>query len=181
MPEQSYFLRITPYEQLSFEDIIEVVETLGIKKYFICYEEASRPHYHLCLFSERGVENLRYQIKKRINGQIYLSGRQIDNKLRAIAYCMKDGVWREKGINILDIMAAKALSKPKENFDDDIAKLVAEPELSIEQITSRIVDTYVKYNRKVYRHHIRALVELIRIKRCPEYRKNLIRNIIDDY
>lgn len=109
----SYFVRITPYKTLSYEDIETVLTDLDISQWFICYEEASRPHYHLCLWSVRGVENLRYQLKNKLNAQIYLSGKEIEDKLKAIAYCMKDGNWKQKNVNILDIMMAKTITKKK--------------------------------------------------------------------
>lgn len=177
----SYFLRITPKEPLSFEDVEEMLSQLHIDQYFICYEEASRPHYHLCLFSERGVENLRYRIKSHINGQVYLSGRQIEDKVRAVAYCMKDGKWRQKNMDVHTMLMATATTHKKEKFEDDLKVLIEDKESSIRDIIKRLIDLHIKYNRKIYRQHIKALVELIRAKRCPDYRQKLIDYFLDDY
>lgn len=179
--EHSYFIRLTPRGALSYEDIIEVIESIGIKKWFICYEEASRPHYHACLFSDRGVENLRYQLKAKINAQIYISGKEIESKIKAIAYCMKDGNYRQQNIDILTIMSAKQLSKPKEKFDDELKVLIDDKDSSLRQIAKRIIDLHIKYNRKIYRAHIKATMELIRLKRCPDYREKFIDFILDEY
>lgn len=181
-PERSYFVRITPKDETSFDDMVNIIDSiLLIKKYFICYETASRPHYHLCLFCHRTPEALRYQLKKYIEGQVYISGKEIQSQVKAIAYCMKDGNWRQRNINILDIMTAKAISKPKENFDTDLEKLTSNETLSLKEIATELVNIYVKYNRKIYRQHLKAHLDLIRSKRCNEYKDNLIKYILDDY
>lgn len=179
--EHSYFIRITPRESLSYEDIIEVVESIGIKKWFICYEEASRPHYHACLFSDRGVENLRYQLKAKLNAQIYISGKEIESKIKAIAYCMKDGNYRQQNIDILTMMTAKQIAHKKEKFEDELKELIDDKETSIRTIVSKIIDLHIKYNRKIYRAHIKATVELVRAKRCSNYREELIKYFLDEY
>lgn len=177
----SYFVRITPRDPISYEDIETVLSTLHIEQWFICYEEASRPHYHLCLFSERGVENLRYRLKKEINGQVYISGKQIEDKVKAIAYCMKDGNYRHKNIDVNTFLMANSITHKKEKFEDELKKFIDDTEHSIRHIVEGIIDLHIKYNRKIYRQHIKALVELIKAKRCPNYRQQLINYFLDEY
>lgn len=177
----SYFLRITPYDPLSFEDIEAFLETLSINQYFICYEEASRPHYHLCLFSERGVENLRYRIKRDINGQVYISGKAIEDKVKAVAYCMKDGKWKQKNMDVHTMLMATATTHKKENFETELKKIMENTELSLRKVVKEIIELHIKYNRKIYRQHIRALIELIRVKRCTDYKEKLIDFFLDEY
>lgn len=181
MSEHGYFLRITPYGSLSYEEIIDALTSIGIQKYFICYEEASRPHYHLCLFSPRGVENLRWNLKQRISGEVYLSAKEIEDKVRAIAYCMKDGNYIEKNIDINTWLLAKQVSFKKEDFDSDLKKLINNNEDSIKTLARALVELHIKYNKKIYRHHLKATMELIRAKRCDQYRDLLVNYILDEY
>lgn len=177
--EHSYFLRITPSSTLSYEDIITVLTNLSIDKWFICFEEASRPHYHLCIWCVRSVENLRYRLKAEINGQIYISGKQIEDKLKAIAYCMKDGNYRHQNVNILDIMSAKAISHKKVTFDEELKSL--DTSGTKREIVGAIIDLHVKYNRKMYKQHIRALFDLIMAKKDVSYREILIKDILGEF
>lgn len=176
MTEHSYFIRITPYETLSYEDIIQTLSDISCDKYFICYEEATRPHYHLCIWCVRSVENLRYRLKDAINGQIYISGKQIEDKLKAIAYCMKDGNYRHNNVNILDIMSAKSISKKKDCFNDEVKKI--DQSLSGRQLLNAIIDIYIKYDRKIYKQHIKSMYDLIMIKKDKSYRDKIIDEIL---
>lgn len=178
----SYFVRITPRDALSFEDIELVLSDLQISQYFICYEEASRPHYHLCLFSQRGVENLRYQLKSKVNAQVYISGKEIEDKVKAVAYCMKDGKWKQKNMDINTVLMASSITHKKQNFDTELKELIDNTQGSIQTIVEQILDLHVKYNRKIYRQHIKALVELIRLKKEGNtYRQQLVKYFIDEY
>lgn len=179
--ERSYFIRITPREQMSMDDVINVIEAAGSDKWFVCYEEGKkRGHFHVCMWCVRGPENLRYHLKAKINGQVYISGKEIEKQVNAVAYCMKDGQWKEKNIDILTLMSATAMTKPKVNFDSELKELT-ESDQSIEKIASRLVDLYIKYNRKIYRQHLKSHMDLIRAKRCGIYRDNLVKYILDDY
>lgn len=177
--EHSYFIRITPYKTLSYEDIEKILENLDITRWFVCYEEASRGHYHLCIWSLRSVENLRYRLKQEIEGQIYISGKEIEDKIKAIAYCMKDGNYRHKNIDILSIMSAKAVSKKKVTFVDELSNISTEG--TPRHILTRIIDLHIKYNRKIYRQHIRALLDLLMCKKDSTYKEELIKNILGEF
>lgn len=174
-----YFVRITPTGVLSYEDITTSLSSIGIDKWFIAYEEASRPHYHLCLWTERSVENLRYQIKKHINGQVYISGKQIQDRVKAIAYCMKDGNYRQNNVNMLEVIMAKQISTPKIKFDDELKKIV-DSDLSTRDIVSSLIDLHIKCNRKIYRQHIKALMDLIRARKDRTFREDLINYFLDN-
>lgn len=177
----SLFGRLTPYETLTMDDIIAFFTNLDIDKYVLCHEEASRPHFHFCVWTSRSSENMRYQLKQHFNAQVYISGKDIQDKIKAIAYCFKDGNYITKGIDILTIMSAQSASFKKVTFDDELKQIQDDSTLTIEQIATKIIDLYVKYNRKIYRQHIRALIELIKVKRSSTYRANLIKNILEDY
>lgn len=177
----SLFGRLTPRSTTTMDDIVNLFNQFDITKYVLCYEEASKPHFHFCVWTTRSAENLRYQFKQKLDTQVYISGKDIEDKIRAIAYCFKDGNYVTKNIDILTIMAAKSVTFKKVSFDDELKEIQNDNSLSIEQITNKIIDLYIKYNRKIYRQHIRALIELIKVKRSETYRNNLIKNLIDDY
>lgn len=174
-----YFVRFTPSSPTSFEDIILALTAIDIDKYFIAYEEASKPHYHLCLWTNRSVENLRYQIKKHINAQVYISGKQIQDRVKAIAYCMKDGNYRQKNIDAFEYMNAKQISTPKIKFDDELKK-ITDSDLSMRELVSSLIDLHIKCNRKIYRQHIKALMDLIRARKCKTFREELINYFLDN-
>lgn len=179
--EHSYFVTLTPYEPLSLDDIEEQFSCIGIQKYLVCYEEASRPHFHACLYTQRSAENLKYQLKSKINGRVHISGKDIENKISAYAYTLKDGLFRSKGINFLDIMTAKAKSHPKIKFDDELKVLMDDQVSSISELAKKLIDLHVKCKRKIYRQHLKAIMDTIRVRRCSTYRQELEKYIIDDY
>jgi len=175
--EHSYFVRITPYNSISFEDIIEVLHSIDIQKYCISYEEASRPHYHLCLWSPRSVENLRWNLKQAINGQVYISGKEIQDKVKAIAYTIKDGNYRQNGIDIHTFLMANQIKHKKVKFDDELKLITDDLQLSGRSLIGAIIDLHVKCNRKIYRAHIRAIYELAMCKRDKNFRSETIERI----
>lgn len=177
----SFFVTFTPYDSLTFEDIIEFLKSIGIQTYFICYEEASRPHYHFVIETNRSVENFRYLCKTRLNGRLHISGKDIEDKVQAIAYCMKDGVYRENNMNVNDILLAKQRSHPKIKFDDELKVLMEDEESSIPIIAKKLIDLHIKCKRKIYRQHLKAIMDTIRARRCHIYRQELEKYIIDDY
>ena len=181
MGERGYFVRITPNDNATFDDIIDMMIHMEIEKYFICYEEAARPHYHLCLWTKRSPENLRYQLKERVNGQVYISGKEIQDKVKAIAYCMKDGNYIEKNIDINTFLLAKTITHKKVKFEEELKQIIDNKDLSIRTLVKQIVELHIKYNRKIYRQHIKAMIELIRVKRCPDYKDKLIEYFLEDY
>lgn len=181
MALHEYFARITPNGELSFDDLIDTIENLDIQKYFICSERASQQHYHLCLWTPRSSENLRWNLKQLINATIYISGKEIENKVRAIAYCMKDGNYREKNIDVNTWLLAKQTSFKKTTYEEEYAELLNDTVHSIEWIAKKLVQLYVKYNKKIYRQHLKATVELIKCKRCGSYQDELVKYLLDEY
>lgn len=176
-----YFVRLTPNGELLFDDLIDTLDNLDIQKYFVCHERASRPHYHLCIWTSRSSENLRWNLKQLLDCSIYISGKEIQDKVRAIAYCMKDGNYREKNIDINDWLLAKQLTFKKTNYEEEYSELLNDSVHPIEWIAQKLIDLQVKYNKKIYRQHLRATMELIRCKRCGRYRNDLAKYIIEDF
>lgn len=179
----SYFVRITPREPITYEDIESFLDNIRINQWVICFEQGSKngtDHYHLCLFSERGPENMRFHFKQHFNAQVYISGKNIEDKVRAVAYCFKDGNYRQKNLDYNTFLMAKSIAHKKAKFEDDIRDL--DLNKTERQILEDIIDLHVKYNRKIYKPHIKALFDLIRLKKGGKtYRDILVKDILGEY
>lgn len=176
----SYFLRCTPRQEVSLETFKSLV-TRFTSSYIISREEASSVHYHIAIFKvQLGPELLRYHCKQSIPGQWYISGKDVQSQIKAVAYCMKDGNYIYNGLDVNTILMAKSISKPKVKFDEELEKISNIEDKPIEDIVDKIIDLYIRTGRKIYIQHIRAQVELIRAKRCSTYRE-ILRNKIIGY
>lgn len=176
----SYFLRCTPRKETSLE-VFKSLVTRFTESYIIAREEASSTHYHIAMFKVQVTpERLRYHCKHSIEGQWYISGKDVQNQIKTVAYCMKDGCYIFNNLDINTILLAKQLSKPKVKFDDELKRITDMVDLPMEDVVDKIIDLYIKCDRKMYIQHIRAQVELIRAKRCSNYR-TILRNKILGY
>lgn len=179
MTPRQYFARFTPSkEAVSLDDIVPILEELS-NSYVVSYEEASRPHFHFYMESDFSPERLRYRLKSRLTGQIYISGKDVEDKVRTIAYTIKDGNYRLKNIDVNTFLMAKQQSHPKETFDKEIKELY-EGTYETEDLVDKIVDLYIKYNRKIYIQHIQSLVRTIQARNNERYRKSLVRRIYEN-
>lgn len=173
MPE--LFLRLTPYKSSTLDDVVEIIDSFS-STYVVSYEEASRPHYHIYMDTKYSPERLRYQLKSKLSMQVYISGKDVQDKVRAIAYTIKDGNYRMKNIDVNTFLMAKQQSKPKESFDTEL-KVISEGGMDTDDLVEAIVNLYIKYNRKMYIQHIQALVRTIQSRNNDTYRRALCRRI----
>lgn len=180
--ERGYFIRLTPRLGKGLDQLAHVLNTIGINKYFICEEMATRLHYHACIYTTRSAESLRYQLKRYIQGEIYISGRDIEDQVKAIAYCMKDGVWKQNNMDVNTLLMAKTITRKKEKpYDAQFNELIEEAtNYSERTLVSKIVDLNIKFNRKIYPQHISAQVRLAMAKAKPNYRDILVEQILRD-
>lgn len=75
---------------------------------------------------------------------------------------------------------AKQTAFKKTSFDDDIRQL--DLTKSNSSILGDILDLHIKHNRKIYKPHIKALFELIRLKKEGKtYRDILIKEFLGEY
>lgn len=178
--ERSYFIRITPDQQEAGLDQLDtILETIGITKYFICEETATRLHFHACIYTDRSAESLRYQLKRYIEGEVYISGKDIQDQVKAVAYCMKDGKWRQKNMEVQTILMAKSITRPKAKpFDKQIGDLIDEVSLSDESFIKKVIDVHCQFNRKIYPQHIAALTRTRTAKIDEDYKQRLADRIL---
>lgn len=180
----SFFGRFTPRDDTKYNlQILEEFFSKFTHKYVISYEQKPRNnHYHFCIWDvDRSPENLRYHIKLSLEGHVYLSGKEIENKVNAIAYTIKDGSYKSAGIDIFTWMEAVRTSKPKKDFNEEYKKLVEhyDPNLHSERwLVGGLLELHKEFNKKIYINHIRALKDLIFLKKQPNYREKLIDKII---
>lgn len=175
----SYFLRCTPRKETSLE-VFKSLVTRFTSSYIIAREEASSVHFHIAMFKVQITpERLRYHCKNSIEGQWYISGKEVQDQIKAVAYCMKDDNYISNGIDVTTILMAKQIAKPKVKFDEEMRK-ISEMDEDIEVIIDKIIDLYIRCERKIYIQHIRAQVELIKAKKSAIYR-TILRNKIIGY
>lgn len=174
-----YFIRLTPTSSCSLDDAETLLREINVDIYVVSYEEASRPHFHAYIKSSYSPERLRYRLKSHFTGQVYISGKEVIDKVKAIAYTIKDGKYRYSNIDVNTLLMAESISKPKFNFDQEL-KTIADSDASIEKIVDDIIDLYIKGNRKIYFQHIQGIVRTIQAKRCSSYRYELRNKILDN-
>lgn len=175
-PKSEYFIRVTPYDTSTLDDIRNVFEQLNFDSYVLSRELASRVHYHAYIRTTKSAERLRYQLKQRVGGQIYISGKQVEDQVRAIAYTIKDGSYIYKDIDVNTFLKAVQLSKPKTTFDDRIKEIKSrDPTV----VTRGVVRAYKEFNRKPHLHHIESLVRYILLKNDDTYENVVVNKILD--
>lgn len=185
-----YFCRITPHSEYQATYNLSIISaglSLISNKYFVCYEiDANRPHYHFLIYTDMSSETLRARLKKMFNSQVYISGKEIEDQVKAVAYCMKDGTWTQTGMDINTILMASSTSKKKVKFDDLVDKVIKDYETSEvkdkRKLIGGIIDAHVTCNRKVYMPHIKALAILCQLKatKTKSLREYLIDKIVDE-
>lgn len=179
MPTAEKFLRFTPYDTVSFEEIENLLQKLKIDTYVVSYEYegVSRPHYHLYVETSYTNERLRYQCKKHINAEVYISQEDVRDKIRAIAYTIKDGNYRLKNIDINTFLMAKQVTHKKETFQSDIDKLKSSGENNKMIVCRAVKDLYIKHNKKMYMQHMEALCRTILATNDKTYAEDVVNQL----
>lgn len=177
---RKYFVRLTPTVGRGLQQLKEVLETIGIDKFFICEETAARLHYHACIYTTKSSESLRYQLKRYITGQIYISGRDIEDQVKAVAYCMKDGQWLQKNMDVNILLMAQTVTHKKEAKFEKALNDIIDSDIEQRPMIRAIVQLHVKHNRRIYPQHIEAMVRLGAAKRSSNYIERLIDRIDRD-
>lgn len=175
------FIRITPNNGISMtlDDIKITMEALKIDTYLASqeYTHKERLHYHIYLKTDYTNERLRYQLKKLLSGQVYISGKDVIDKIQCLAYTIKDGNYIHNNIDILTLMSAKAKSFKKVTFEDELNNIQVRHS---EKYVQDILEVYAKYNRKIYPQHIQAYIRSQFVKNDKAYRDRLAKFIYED-
>lgn len=143
-------------------------------------------HFH-CVFSFRGgPELLRYRLKS-MGGQVYISGKEVQNQVKAIAYCMKDGDWRQSNMNINDMLMAKSITKPKKtavNFSKSLENLIdrarEDAAYRTKDFINHVIELHIECKKRIYPQHIEGIVRLVEAMRSADYRQRLGERIHDN-
>lgn len=178
------FIRITPHsEGLDLEELEEFVKTdLRSERYVISIEHATNTHFHLLVYTPMSPENTRYRIKANYDCNVYISGKEIQDKIKAIAYTIKDGHYVHSGLDIWEWMQAKQLSRPKIKFDEAIKTIKSNYSATHyeEGLVRELVQLHIDTGRRIYRQHLRAWIDTIKIEVDERYRERLIKEILFD-
>lgn len=174
-----YFIRITPYGQSELNAIDEIVRSFNPVSYCLSREIATRVHYHLYFKTDYTKERLRYQLKSKLNAQIYISGKDVQDKIKTIAYTIKDGDYTHMGLDVSTFLMAQSISFQKVTFDSELKELYSiEWGDSPDKLAGVVLELYCKYNRKIYEQHIVALVKLIMAKQSGKFQQRILDNVI---
>lgn len=185
MNGRSYFLRFTPLkpEDYNLKTVSVVFRMFDPTKLVVAREKASHEHYHIAIWGiTRTSQNLRAYLKNVLEGQIYISGKEIEDQLRAIAYCLKDGDYYAQGLSIIEFLQASAISKRKIKYDDLLQEAEKEYDGDDKKFVRKLLEAHVKTNKKVYLPHIKAQLLLTKLKKeqYGTYREYLVEKIIDN-
>lgn len=184
--ERSYFIRFTPSTPTAYSlGALKYVFEYHFEKtsYLIAEEKAAHTHYHIALWGIKLTpETLRYQLKQRLEGQIYISGKEIEDKVKAIAYCIKDGNYISFNLDALALIQATGISKRKLKFDDLLLQAETDYQGDDKKFLKQLIEAHVKTNKKVYMQHIKAQLLLTKLKKDTygTYTQYLIEKIIDN-
>lgn len=171
---RGYFIRITP-DDASNTTLLDIKELFDLHlestQYVISMEIASRLHFHALLYSSYSPERLRYRIKSVLDCQLYISGKDIQDKVSCIAYTIKDGSYVHRGIDVWTWMQAKQKTHKKVSFEDAVKVISQNYAVSKDddKLLDEIRQVYIDYNRRMYKHHIRGLYDTIKIANDRNY------------
>jgi len=183
MSAHSYFIRITPTDKLELDTIYKHFIKYDPVKLVVAKEQGTREHFHIAIWGvTRSSSNLRAHIKTHIDAQVYISGKDIDNSVNAIAYCFKDGNYRHYGLDINEFLQAITTSKPKLKYDKILQDIDNQYDGDDKTYLSKVFKAHVDTNKKVYIQHIKAQLLLVKLKhdKYGTYREYLIEKIIDN-
>lgn len=184
----SHFCRFTPQSPTDYtlDIVFDHLKEL-CTAFIVSYEtDANRPHFHFALWNTQySTETLRARLKRVLHGQLYISGKDIENKINAIAYIIKDGLFRSFNVDAVAYLSACQVTQKKVKYDDLVKEIEIEYNKSLindRQLIGKLLDSAVKCNRKIYLNHIKAQALLIKLKKetNKDKREFLIDKIIDD-
>lgn len=162
-----YFIRITPDEPVTLNDIQELVKSrLDPDKYVISEEYSHKNvlHFHIVLYSPFSSDRIRARIKTALPCQVYISGKEIMDKYKAIAYTIKDGHYVHYNVDVFEMMKASQLSHKKERYDTALKDLRLEyKEHSSDELMIRgLLDIYTKFGKRINRTHFMTHAQSIK-------------------
>lgn len=179
----SFFLRYTPHQtDHSLLSIQSVINQLEPTKFVVAREKATHEHYHIALWGvKRSPESLRAFLKLKLIGKWYISGKEIEDKVKAIAYCIKDGDYIYNNLDVNEFLQANSISKRKVKYDDLLATAEKDYSGDDKKFVAALIDAHVRTNRKVYLPHIKAQLLLTKLKfdKYGTYKEYLVDKIMD--
>lgn len=178
----SYFIRLTPEQSTTLREVSSIFEEIA-NKFVVSCEQDPREHYHIAVWGvNRSSDNLRAYIKAHIPCQVYISGKEITNKLNTIAYTIKDGNYVFKNLNVDELLLSVSMSKPKIKFETELEKIDKAYDGDDKKYLAQVFDLHVRTNKKVYMQHIKSQLLLTKLKydKYGTYKNYLIEKIIDN-
>lgn len=183
-----HFVVLTPIvaSDHTLDSISSYLKDLQNIKFVISRETHPHLHYHAYLETPRIQQDLRYHFKEVLKLRPRFSSTEIRDRVRAIAYTIKEGNYRVNEIDAFELIKACQISHKKESmlgYDKDVGLIMNDPgtkEKSDKELIRELLKLHVKYNRKIYPQHITAQLRTFRCKYNQEYEDYLVNKIIDD-
>lgn len=176
---KSLFCRFTPESKTTLEEVYDIL--YGIyDKFIVSIEEATRVHFHFIVYTESSIQSTRYVLKKNLEGQIYISGREVISQIQAVAYTIKDGQYKQHNMDVNTLLMAKVIAKPKIVYDKEI-KTINDKYDGVDDYSyiKDIIELYGRFNKSTHPVHIRAMLRTQKAKKNDVYRERLIKEIIE--
>lgn len=157
-----------------------------VQSYCLSFEvsDDGHQHYHLYIKATAKQETLRNRFARNFNATARFSSKDIQSRVRTIAYTIKDGNYVQKNLNVADFLMACQVTHPKpKKFEvqmrDNDEEYIA-GNISKEDYIDNILKIYVNCRRKTYIQHITSHAITVHMEASSDYRKQVRDKILQE-
>lgn len=154
----------------------------------VCREIATNEHYHMYIrvdgipWSDKTRMDLKRRLREFLAGEIRISKRKVEDRIKAIAYTIKDGNYYCHGIDWFEFTKAKEISHPKDKsynvlIKDFYSNVEGKTEMTL---IDEVIDIFDKCNIPICTDRIAKIVRLSIIKKKDASFRNRLKDMIFD-
>lgn len=175
--EKFVVLNITD-EAPPIHDVSNFLDTYiakDVKNYCLSFETSDDgfQHFHLYITTSANTETWRQRFKREFEFRCRFSKENVRDRVRAIAYTLKDGNFVQRNVNVHDFLTAIQISHPKRKKFEAAMREIDEEfiagKLSEDQYIHSITSLYRDYRRKTYIQHIVAHITTVKMEQSSSY------------
>lgn len=159
-------------------------------RFTISKEFATKEHYHFYIYfsglewDDRTRVWLKRELRRCFDGELRVTKEKVKDKIRAIAYTIKDGDYVTHNMEWWDVSQAKQIAKPKEEqrYKVLIQRYYDEADgKSEKRLTEELLDICVKCYVPIDTERMAKTVRLALLKQKDnsDYKKRIIEQITD--
>lgn len=184
-----YYIVLNPIDDShnleAFKTILDNYK--DVQAYCISFEisDDDVQHYHLYIKTELTAKTLRQRFLRTFKCRSRFSSKEIQDRIRAIAYTIKDGNYFQKNLNVHEFLMAVQVSHPKKPKFEVALRSIDEEyiagNIDFEKYLVRVLTLYKDYRRKLYRQHIIAHATTVRLEASPQYLYDLAKNLSQEF